>query len=141
MKLYFGYGSNMWQEQMDKRCPDNKKVGIARLLGYRWIISARGFANILESESDEVEGVLFELSESDEATLDNHEGVATGCYRKVYLPVINKDREFVALVYIDPVTTEGTAKSEYVQRINWGLADANLTESYVARYVRKFIPA
>ena len=27
----FGYGSNLWHEQMDKRCPDNKFLGIGIL--------------------------------------------------------------------------------------------------------------
>lgn len=141
MKLYFGYGSNMWETQMRKRCPQSKKVGVARLRGYRWIISARGYANVVESQSDEVEGVLFELSPSDEDSLDRYEGVASGSYRKADLPVLHECREVVALVYLDPVTAEGTPKKEYIQRINSGLADAKLSEGYVTHHVRKFIPA
>jgi len=26
--VYFGYGSNMWLDQMDRRCPENKYLGI-----------------------------------------------------------------------------------------------------------------
>ena len=141
MKLYFGYGSNMWDVQMTKRCPQSKKVGVAWLRGYRWIISARGYANVVESKLDEVEGMLFEISQSDEDSLDRHEGVESGSYRKVDLSVLHEGREVIALVYLDPVTAEGTPKKEYIQRINSGLADANLSESYVTRYVRKFIPA
>ncbi len=29
--LYFGYGSNMWVDQMDRRCPKNKYIGTAVL--------------------------------------------------------------------------------------------------------------
>ena len=29
--LYFGYGSNIWIEQMDRRCPDNKYIGLGVL--------------------------------------------------------------------------------------------------------------
>jgi hypothetical protein len=29
--LYFGYGSNLWKQQMDRRCPENKFLGTARL--------------------------------------------------------------------------------------------------------------
>jgi len=141
MRLYFAYGSNMSNAQMHKRCPQSKKIGIARLMGYRWIISARGYANVVESPRDEVEGVLFELSTSDETALDGYEGVRSGSYRKEELPVLLGEKEIIALVYLDPVTTEGAPKAEYIQRINSGLADANLSESYVTDYVRKFIPA
>ena len=39
--LNFAYGSNMWDAQMAKRCPQSKKIGVARLRGYRWIVSVR----------------------------------------------------------------------------------------------------
>ena len=68
MRLYFAYGSNMWSAQMEKRCSQSKKVGVACLLDYRWIISKRGYANVVESMNDYVEGVLFEISATDEAS-------------------------------------------------------------------------
>ncbi len=141
MTLYFAYGSNMWGAQMAKRCPQSRRIGVARLRGYRWIISTRGYANVVESEDDEVEGVLFDISQSDEDSLDRHEGVASGIYSKAYLHVLHDDEEEVALVYVDSVTEEGVPKTEYVSRINSGLADANLSAIYVARHVRRFVPA
>ena len=141
MKLYFGYGSNMWDAQMIRRCPQSKKLGVARLRGYRWIISASGYASVVKSMADEVEGVLFEISPSDEDSLDRYEGVSSGEYRKEDLRVLHDEEEKVALVYVDPITEEGTPKKEYIQRINSGLADVKLSEGYVTRYVRKFIPA
>lgn len=139
MRLYFAYGSNMWNEQINKRCPDSTKLGIARLAGYRWIISTRGYANVVESLNDEVEGVLFEISESDEQTLDAKEGVGSGGYQKGELTVVLGAKAMVALVYLDPVITEGAPIPEYIERINQGLADAQLSEAYVTRQVRKFI--
>lgn len=29
--LYFGYGSNIWVEQMNRRCPENKYFGLGVL--------------------------------------------------------------------------------------------------------------
>ena len=141
MKLYFAYGSNMGDAQMKSRCPECKKIGFSTLSGFRWIISARGYANVVESKDDQVEGVLFQISESDERSLDKYEGVASGSYRKVNLPVFCDGHMEVALVYVDDVTIEGTPKREYVRRINAGLSDAQLSEAYVARYVRRFVPA
>lgn len=141
VRYCFGYGSNMWDEQMRKRCPGSRKAGFGRLRGYRWIISTRGYANVVESAEDEVEGVLFTLSPEDEAALDRFENVAAGSYRKENLPVWIDGREVTALVYVDPITHEGPPKPEYILRINAGLADAGLSADYVAKQIRKFIPA
>jgi gamma-glutamylcyclotransferase (GGCT)/AIG2-like uncharacterized protein YtfP len=77
MMLYFAYGSNMWREQMIKRCPDHRYIGNGIFQGYRWIISERGYAYIIKSESDEVHGVVYEISDTDEKRLDRYEGVGT----------------------------------------------------------------
>lgn len=91
--IYFGFGSNLWMEQMAGRCPDSEYLGIARLPGYRWMINARGYANIVQVEassneqeiqenkpiqehaSDVVWGLVYRLSPDDEAKLDVNEGV------------------------------------------------------------------
>lgn len=123
---------------MKQRCPQSKKVGIACLPGYRWIISARGYANVVKSKDDEVEGVLYLISDSDENSLDKHEGVASGSYGKAALRVAGPQGEEEALVYVDPVTEEGVPQKEYIKRINSGLADAKLSAAYVSRYVRVY---
>ena len=46
--LYFAFGSNMWINQMQARCPNSRCLGIARLPGYRWIITEQGGSNIIE---------------------------------------------------------------------------------------------
>jgi oligoribonuclease (3'-5' exoribonuclease) len=45
------------------------------------------------------------------------------------------------LVYVDPVTTEGRPKKGYIERINGGIIDSELSTAYVVRYIRKFVPA
>src|SRR5690606_3390878 len=50
--LYFAYGSNLSYTQMRKRCSSDpeisaKPVGIARLDNWRWIVCARGYANVI----------------------------------------------------------------------------------------------
>jgi gamma-glutamylcyclotransferase len=141
MKLYFAYGSNMWKAQMAKRCPQSRKIGVARLIGYRWIITTRGYASVVLSPADTVEGVLYEISGSDEDALDGFEGVRSGLYVKQFLPVHRDGKQELALIYVDPITAEGAPQQEYIDRINAGLADANLNDGYVIRYMRKFIPA
>jgi len=141
MRPYFAYGSNMADAQMAKRCPHARKRGLARLSGFRWIISTRGYANVVESPGAEVEGVLFEISASDEKTLDEYEGVSSGLYDKLDLPISFAGQEVIALVYVGPHRDEGAPKKEYIGRINEGLADAGLSEAYVRQQVRRFVPA
>lgn len=85
--LYFGYGSNLWRDQMRKRCSTSKYLGIARLKGYEWFIYERGYANIVERKSkehkngdehdytNEVWGLVYSLEKEDERRLDGNEGV------------------------------------------------------------------
>jgi cation transport regulator ChaC len=141
MKLYFAYGSNMWQQQMDERCPDHKYFGQGTLRGFRWIISARGYANVIQSDGDEVHGVVYRINEEDETNLDKEEGVHNGSYRKEVLPVrIEDTNDYRCMVYVDPIEAEGAPIEEYIGRINKAVADADLPLEYVDRYIRKFIP-
>jgi gamma-glutamylcyclotransferase len=140
MKPYFAYGSNLWREQMRCRCPDHRIVGRGSVKGYRWIISTRGYATIVKSEGDEVHGVIYEISESDECRLDRCEGVDCGAYRKQTILVEFEGRHRECLVYVDAVEQEGMAKNEYIERVNKGLSDSELPSEYVSCCVRKFIP-
>jgi len=139
--FYFAYGSNLWRDQMRDRCPGHEEVGYGVLQGYRWIISLRGYATIVPSARDEVHGQVYKLTEADEGSLDRYEGVAEGVYRKEMVTVMLDGRAAPCLVYIDAVEAEGVAWPEYVGRLNRGISDAALSPGYVARYMRKFIPA
>ncbi len=141
MRTYFAYGSNLWEAQMRKRCPECRQLGRARLPGHRWIICTRGYATVVPDPGEAVEGVLYALSPSDEAALDVFEHVPEGWYAKFDLPVETADgRSCPALVYVDTITEEGRPKEEYVARINAGLRDAQLPSDYVTRVIRRFIP-
>jgi gamma-glutamylcyclotransferase len=94
--VYFGYGSNLWRHQMEKRCPHSAFQGVARLNDYRWLINERGYANVVQlprhkgdsslslhkqsdldpkSYEDEVWGLVYTLQPTDEERLDINEGV------------------------------------------------------------------
>ena len=136
-RLYFAYGSNMANLQMKNRCPDCRRIDSAKLPGYRWIISSRGFATIIPSQQDEVEGVLFEISDEDEKSLDCYEGTS---YEKKAISVETQNGQIIAFTYIDRIQDEGKPKDEYIKRINKGLEDANLSIQYINKYIKKFIP-
>ena len=167
-KSYFGYGSNLWKDQMARRCPSSPFTGVGRLRGYRWIINSRGYANIAETGagSDEVWGLIYDLAPADEVRLDVNEGVPYA-YEKAMIPVefwaegqLPGGREATAataataaavvvemLVYIDYRRCSGEGnkpRDEYVHRMNQGIRDAlheGVPESYVNGVVRRYIPA
>lgn len=85
-RLYFAFGSNMHLGQMAKRCPESRYIGTAKLHDYRFQINQRGFANVLPSPGDCVEGLVYLLNLTDEARLDKSEGVPTA-YQKCDLAV------------------------------------------------------
>jgi gamma-glutamylcyclotransferase len=76
---------------MHLRCPSAQYIGLAKLSGYKWIISQRGYANVVEVSSstpkkddeedgkgeydDVVYGMVYSLTASDEEKLDKNEGV------------------------------------------------------------------
>ena len=118
--MYFAYGSNLCIRQMDNRCPSNSKIGIGKLQGYRWIITQRGYANVVKSSNDDVWGVIYEISIIDEEKLDVYEGVSTKCYFKDNLEIFIDDRIENCLTYVDPVTDIGIPTSTYANVINEG---------------------
>jgi gamma-glutamylcyclotransferase (GGCT)/AIG2-like uncharacterized protein YtfP len=126
---------------MDARCPQHREIGAGSLAGWRWIITARGYASIVESEGDFVLGTVYDLSGDDLQSLHSFEGVEQGNYRTEMIEVAVEGRDLGCLVYIDPVTEEGEPKEEYIARINHGIQDAAFPDEYVARYLRPFVPA
>ncbi|KAI4795837.1 hypothetical protein E4T44_12251 [Aureobasidium sp. EXF-8845] len=164
--IYFGYGSNLWQEQMIERCSTSEYLGVARLDNYRWMINDRGYANVVQIQSPSstepnytnvVYGLVYSLQPSDEARLDRNEGVPRA-YTKEDLPVSfwakeNEHRPVDLhkpakkqdmLVYISRKhVTDSKPKHEYIYRMNQGIHDAlkeGVPEEYVQEVMRKFIP-
>lgn len=71
---------------MSTRCPKSRYLGRAILPGFRWQINTRGYANIVSSTGDYVEGLCYLLDQKDESRLDSNEGVPTA-YVKETFPV------------------------------------------------------
>lgn len=135
---------------MARRCPENKLIGLAILRGWKWLINSRRYANVVESPEDLVYGLVYELSPSDEASLDRWENVPLA-YTKEMMeielqPAVSGEESLVqGLVYVDRKRVdEGEPWEEYVYRINMGIRDAaarGLPKWYIDKYIRKYIPA
>lgn len=129
---YFAYGSNMNSEQSLIRCPDSELVGSARLSGCRFIINSRGKATVVPSEHGVVHGVLWRISASDEATLDEREGVSYGTYRKEYPRVeIGEEESLEALAYYAKDSAPGVPAEDYIERLIRGAERNGLPASYI----------
>ncbi|KAL0946736.1 hypothetical protein HGRIS_012915 [Hohenbuehelia grisea] len=159
MTVYFAYGSNLWLDQMKRRCPESQLIGVAVLHDWLWIINQRGYANVIPSAGDIVYGLVFKLNERDEETLDGYEGVPSS-YEKRTLSVVSlpirgqtnakdsqgreEERSIEALVYVDTRRKNaGPPQEEYIYRINMGVKDAleqGIPLGYVEKYIRPLIP-
>lgn len=130
--LYFAYGSNMDRTQMLRRCPDASVVSVGSMCGWSFRINARGVATMVEARGSVVWGVVWQLSEEDERSLDMYEGVASGLYKKVTLPVlVSGGTELDALVYIAEEDAPSTPRSGYLESIVVAARMAGLPEEHV----------
>ena len=72
--LYFAYGSNINLDQMRYRCPDATVYGQAVLDNYDLRFRGSGVATVEPKEGACVYGLLWELTDKCEASLDRYEG-------------------------------------------------------------------
>jgi Uncharacterized conserved protein len=72
--LYFSYGSNLNFQQMASRCPEAEFITKATLPNYKLIFGAGGFATVETHEGEEVEGAIWEITDSCTKALDMYEG-------------------------------------------------------------------
>jgi len=105
MVLYFAYGSNMDQEDLNEYCRKKgrplidlkskfPKVCVLRdfRLDFNYYSPSRGggTANIERAPGEHVEGVLFDINDVDKQTIDEKEG-APNYYREILVSVISRD--------------------------------------------------
>ena len=80
--IYFAYGSNINTEQLRSYVPSAKPLGRARLLNKRMVCNKKsrdnsGKANLVDSHSDAVWGVLYEIDLVELDKLDRAEGAVS----------------------------------------------------------------
>ena len=99
---YYAYGSNMNDKRMIERGVPFTKKEKGILKGYRFVINKIsqkdnkiGFANIIKDENSEVEGIIYEINDTDILKLDKYEG-APKHYRRELHRINNED----CIVYI-----------------------------------------
>jgi len=117
MMLYFAYGSNMSRALMRPRCPSAQEIGVAELLGYRFAITADGYASVARAAGASVHGLVWRLLPRDLAALNAYESLASGLYRIETLPVRLGARRVPALVYIGRSRAPGAPRPGYLELV------------------------
>lgn len=105
-KIYIAYGSNMNIEQMQRRCPDSEIIGSGTLKGYEITFRGNGktgVANIEKKKGGSVPVVVWNISRSDERSLDIYEGFPS-LYVKKDVTVDMRGTKIKGMAY---VMTEG----------------------------------
>ena len=92
-------------------------------------------------------GLLYEITPEDEIALDGYEGYPVSYKKEIAdIKVVSADESdntVKAIVYIDKRKKEGAPKEEYIERMNYAIADAleeGVPDEYIQTYLRKFIP-
>src|SRR5262245_19027213 len=130
MTLYFAYGSNMSRALMRRHCPAAREAGTAALAGYRFVITADGYASIVAASGETVHGVLWRLTPRDLAALNAYEGLGSGLYVRVRLPVVAAGRRAIAMIYIGRTRAEGRPKPGYLDLVLAAAREWELPEDY-----------
>ncbi len=133
--IYFAYGSNMSSAQLCGRGLSPTVRGIGWLAGKALVCNKRsvdgsGKANLIDSSTDVVWGVLYELAEADLARLDSFEGG----YERQVLPVQLADGTTIqAVTYVSrKLTSEAVPYDWYKALLVAGAREHGLPDAYIA---------
>lgn len=127
---YFAYASNLNRKQMAERCPDSKPKFVATLPNHKLVFAGwrrkwRGAtASIKPCRGERVIGAVYDISERDLRSLDEHEDYPT-TYNRVTRAVVKEDGERVeAIAFVRrEQSEEGQPSPEYIAVIQQGYRD------------------
>ena len=137
---YFSYGMNTNLGSMAMRCPGAKSLGAAVLPHYAF--EFKSFATVVPDMGNEVHGVLWEITDECEKSLDRlegypiyygkinvwveHEGEMVPCM--TYLMYPEEEFDYPSDSYVQMLTEGYTSHGINVDQINWALV--RLDEMY-----------
>ena len=124
-QLYFSYGSNMNVEQMAFRCPGAQPVALAGINNFEFFINSGGVASIKPSVAKVCHGIIWKLTEEHWKTLDQYEGVESGCYSRVKIKPLINNKEIPCTTYIARDKVNGLPRPGYLEGIIEGAAHFN----------------
>jgi gamma-glutamylcyclotransferase (GGCT)/AIG2-like uncharacterized protein YtfP len=104
--IYAAYGSNMHPAQMARRCPHSPQRGTGWLQDWRLTFGGEdlgwegSLATVVEADGEQVFVVLYDMSDADEAALDQWDGATLGYYRRTKVRVATLDGDVLAWLYV-----------------------------------------
>ena len=133
--MHFAYGSNMHRALMRRHAAGAQPIGVAMLAGYRFVITADGYASVAPAVGHDVHGLLWRITPRDRVTLDAWESVETGLYRAETLPVRRVDsptQQVSALVYIARECPVGRPRAGYMEVVVEAARALDFPAAYIA---------
>ncbi len=124
---------------MSESCPGSRALGAARLAGWRLTFTrdspawGGGVGHVELAPGDEVWGVLWDLTESQMAALDEYEGVAAGAYVHDRVSVRFEDRDVEAEIYFAVPRGYKKPSNKYLSALIRGAEANGLPQEYVDR--------
>jgi hypothetical protein len=122
--LYFAYGSNLNKAAMARRCPAAVALGDFFLPDARLVF--RGVADCINEPGASCPGGVWQITDQCERALDRYEGVASGFYSKVYIPIDGVPGEDSLMYYVMNSTGIMPPTVGYLDTIKAGYRDFNL---------------
>jgi gamma-glutamylcyclotransferase len=137
--LYFAYGSNMERVHLKRRCPKAKFLSAAVLPGHELVFAGSsrmwggGIADIRSVAEKSVEGVLWEITETDQETLDEYEGYPDLYLRKTVEVRTSAGKVVTAFAYVmaNP-GREAPPSRPYKRLLISGAEEHGLSDAYIA---------
>jgi gamma-glutamylcyclotransferase (GGCT)/AIG2-like uncharacterized protein YtfP len=125
MALYAAYAGNLDPHRMAQRAPASPPAGAGWLRGWRLTFAGADLgwqgplATVVECTDieSEVFVMLYEVTESDEQSLDEWEGVGLGFWRKVRVRVDSMSGSQIAWLYVLDAYEGGLPTRDYIQLI------------------------
>jgi gamma-glutamylcyclotransferase (GGCT)/AIG2-like uncharacterized protein YtfP len=120
MALYAAYGSNLDPDRMALRAPHSPIQGSGWLVGWRLTFSGEDhgwdgpLGTVVEDPDHQVYVTVYNLTEQDERSLDEWEGVHIGLFRKIRVRVETLDGDQLAWVYVLNAYEGGLPSARYL---------------------------
>ncbi|SDQ11582.1 gamma-glutamylcyclotransferase family protein [Quadrisphaera sp. DSM 44207] len=138
MALYAAYASNMHPERMAARAPHSPLRSTGWVGGWRLTFGGeeRGWdgalATLVEDPTEQVFVAVYDLTDADEAALDEWEGVDIGLYRKIRVRASTMAGETTAWAYVLDAYEGGLPSAFYLGMLADAAEAAGAPDDYVA---------
>ena len=135
---YFAYGSNMSSKRLLARVPSAIRIGKGVLQEHRLVFhkiskkDGSGKCDVIESEVDDVIGVLFEIDRDEKSALDEAEGLNYGYDGKTVNVILESGAAVSAVTYF-ATNTDASLKpyTWYLRHVFEGAREAQFPRDYI----------